>query len=89
MSFRDYKAHEQNLKERYYNAVPLTVEPIEQVDLYYTDGDASASICKIVFSRGQTVYVPQLIYNVNETDKVVISQWIEYVKAGLNSPNVL
>lgn len=80
MSFLQYKAAEENLKKRYYNTVILRVEPIDSADVYYTDGDASASVCKIIFTLGKTIYVPQLIYNVSDQDKEVISQWIEYVK---------
>jgi hypothetical protein len=80
MSFLQYKAQEENLKKRYYNTVILRVEPIDSADVYYTDGDASASVCKIIFPAGKTIYVPQLIYNVSEIDKEVISQWIEYVQ---------
>jgi len=84
MSFRDYKAAEENLKKRYYNTVQLSVEPIDPADVYYTDGDASASLCKIVFPDRKTIYIPQLIYNVSNLDKEVISTWIEYVNQGLN-----
>ena len=85
-SYLKYKAQEENLKKRYYNTVTLSVEPIDRADVYYTDGDASASVCKIIFPAGKTIYVPQLIYNVNEIDKEVISKWIDYVK-GLNKTN--
>jgi hypothetical protein len=84
MSYLKYKANEENLKKRYDNGVPLSVEPIDPADVYYTDGDASASVCKIVFATRKTIYIPQLIYNVSEQDKNIISEWIDYVNQGLN-----
>lgn len=83
MSFRDYKAQEQNLKDRFPNNT-LRIEPIEPADIYYTDGDASSSICKVIFTGGNTVYIPQLIYNVNDEHKIKIQEWILHVNQGLN-----
>lgn len=80
MSFRDYKADEENLKDRF-PGITLRVEPIEPADHYYTDGDSEKSICKIIFTGGNTVYVPQLIYNVNPQHKKIIEDWIHYVKS--------
>lgn len=77
MSYRDYKGAEQNLKDRFPNNA-VRVEPIDKADVYYTDGDASASTCKLIFTGGNTVYVPQLIYNVNPEHKVIIQEWMEY-----------
>ena len=83
MSFRDYKAAEQNLKARFGDKVAVRVESIEGADNYYTDGDASSSICKLIFTGGNTVYIPQLIYNVKLEHKTIIQGWIDYVQ-GLN-----
>lgn len=80
MSFRDYKANEENLKERFGDKFAVRVEPIEGADNYYTDGDASSSICKLIFTGGNTVYIPQLIYNVNPEHKKIIQAWIDYVQ---------
>lgn len=81
MSFRDYKAAEQDLKARFGDRVAVRVEPIELADNFYTDGDASASICKLIFTGGNTVYIPQLIYNVNLEHKKIIEDWIIYVNS--------
>jgi hypothetical protein len=78
MLYHNYKDAEQNLKERFRDKV-VRVEPIEPADVYYTDGDASISICKLIFTGGNTVYIPQLIYNVNQEDKKIISEWMKYV----------
>lgn len=82
MSFLQYKACEQNLKDRF-PSMAVRVEPIEAADNYYTDGESSSSICKLIFTGGNTVYIPQLIYNVKLEHKTIIQAWIDYVK-GLN-----
>lgn len=82
MSFLKYKAAEQNLKDRFPNAV-VRVEPIESADVYYTDGDASSSICKLIFTGGNSVYIPQVIYNVDPEHKKIIDEWIKYVNSTL------
>ena len=79
MSYRDFKAAEQNLKNRFDDTVSVRVEPIEGADNYYTDGESSSSICKLIFTGGNTVYVPQIIYNVNPDHKKIIQDWIDYV----------
>jgi len=79
MSYRDFKAAEQNLKNRFSDNISVRVEPIEGADNYYTDGESSSSICKLIFTGGNTVYVPQLIYNVNPEHKTIIQNWIDYV----------
>ena len=85
MSFLQYKAKEEDLKVRFAKLdLIVRVEPIEPADAYYTDGDASLSFCKLIFTGGNTVYLPQLIYNVDETHKKIIEEWILYVQAGLN-----
>lgn len=83
MSYRDYKAAEENLKARFVDKAEVCVEPIEGIDNYYTDGDASSSVCKLIFTGGNTVYIPQLIYNVKLEHKTIIQAWMDYVK-GLN-----
>lgn len=80
MSFRDYKAHEENLKARFGDKAAVRVEPIEGADNYYTDGESSASICKLIFTGGNTVYIPQLIYNVKLEHKTIIQAWMDYVQ---------
>lgn len=79
MSYRDFKAAEQNLKNRFDDSVSVRVEPIEGADNYYTDGESSSSICKLIFTGGNTVYIPQIIYNVNPDHKKIIQDWIDYV----------
>ena len=85
MSYLQYKAAEENLNKRYDGTVSVCVEPINIADIYYTDGDASASVCKLVFPAGKTIYVPQLIYNVDKAEKKIISEWIKYVKHSVGS----
>jgi len=84
MSFLQYKAEEEELKLRFAKVGHVVrIEPVDAADHYYTDGDSSVSFCKLIFTGGNTVYLPQLIYNVNEQDKKIISEWIDYVE-GLN-----
>lgn len=80
MSFLQYKAREEDLKARFGDKIAVRVEPIEPADVYYTDGDASSSVCKLIFTGGNTVYLPQLIYNVKDEHKAIIQQWMK----GLN-----
>ena len=83
MSFLEYKANEEDLKKRCAKVdLVVHIEQIDPADVYYTDGDASASMCKLVFSTGKTIYIPQLIYNVDEQDKKIISEWIEGLNVG-------
>ena len=79
MSFRDYKTYEENLKARFGDNVAVRVEPIVSADNYYTDGDSTVSTCKLIFTGGNTVYIPQLMYNVNPEHKKIIQDWIDYV----------
>ena len=79
MSFRDYKRYEQDLKDRFGEKVAVRVEPIEPADNYYTDDESSSSVCKLIFTGGNTVYIPQIIYNVNEAHTLIIKEWIDYV----------
>jgi len=83
MSFLQYKAAEENLKSRFGDKVTVRVEQIDGADNYYTDGDSSRSACKLIFTGGNTVYIPQLIYNVKLEHKTIIQAWIDYVQ-GLN-----
>jgi len=81
MSYLKYKAAEDKLKILFLE-IGLTVrlEPIDSADKYYTDGDATASVCKIIITGGPTIYLPQLIYNVNETHKKIIQTWLDTMK---------
>jgi hypothetical protein len=83
MSFLQFKHKEEDLKARFGDKIAVRVEPIEPADVYYTDGDASSSVCKLIFTGGNTVYLPQLIYNVKDEHKTIIQAWMDYVK-GLN-----
>jgi hypothetical protein len=80
MLYWQYKAAEENLKARFGDKVAVRIEPIDGADIYYTDGDASTSHCKLIFAAGNTVYLPQLIYNVNPEHKIIIQEWMK----GLN-----
>jgi hypothetical protein len=77
MSFLQYKAKEEDLKIRFAKlGLVVRVEPIDAADHYYTDGDSSVSFCKLIFTGGNTVYLPQLIYNVDPLHKKIIEEWI-------------
>ena len=79
LRFSDYKVYEENLKARFPD-IQVRVEPIDDGDIYYTDGDAELSACKIILNRSQIIYLPQLNSNVGVRDKKIIEEWIEYVK---------
>ena len=79
LRFSDYKMYEENLKGRFLN-IQVRVEPIDHGDIYYTDGDAELSACKIILNRSHIIYLPQLSSNVGMRDKKIIEEWIEYVK---------
>lgn len=82
MSFLAYKKHEGNLQQRFANSnISVTVEPIDSTDLYYTDGDASASTCKIIINKFKYIYVPQLIYKISNEHKKILEEWLTYVKS--------
>ena len=80
MSFLQFKAFEQELRDRFEGIAIIRIEPIVSADLYYTDGEASASACKIVFTGGNTVYIPNFNYNIDPEHKVIIEDWMKYVK---------
>jgi len=80
MSYLQFKSFEQELKEMFGDRAVVRVEPIVSADIYYTDGEASASSCKIVFTGGNTVYIPNFNYNVDPEHKVIIEEWMKYVK---------
>ncbi len=78
MSFLQYKDKEEDLKARFAKVgLVVRVEPIEPADVYYTDGDATASFCKLIFTGGNTVYLPQFIYNVDPLHKQMIEEWMK------------
>jgi hypothetical protein len=79
MTFLTYKRHEANLQERF-GTIPISIEPIGPVDMYYTDGDACRSIFKVVIDQIKTVYMPQIINNVSAEHKAVLKDWMAYVK---------
>ena len=78
MTFLTYKRHEASLQERFGN-ITISIEPITPVDMYYTDGDASRSIFKVVIDQIITVYMPQIQYNVSDEHKVILKEWLAYV----------
>ena len=89
MSFLEYKRNEKALQEKFarFN-MAVRIEPIDAADVYYTDGDAKYSFCKLIFTAGPTVYLPQLIYNVSPEYKKIIREWMkENYFTGLNSDN--
>ena len=80
MSFLQFKAFEQELRDRLEGIAIIRIEPIVSADLYYTDGEASASSCKIVFTGGSTVYIPNFNHNVDPEHKRIIEDWMKYVE---------
>jgi hypothetical protein len=99
MSYLNYKDCEEDLKNRFAKMdIVVRIEPVVSADVYYTDGDASTSVCKLIFTGGNTVYIPQLIYNVDPIHKKIIEDWMLDVKGsatglepatGLNPPTGL
>ena len=80
MSYLQFKAFEQELKKMFGDKAVIRIEPIVSADIYYTDGEASASSCKIVFTGGNTVYIPNFNHNVDPEHKAIIEDWMKYVK---------
>ena len=84
MSFLTYKRHEENLQKRF-GDVKISIEPIEAIDKYYTDGAACSSIFKVIIGRFDTVYMPQMqCYNLAEEHKEILKKWMAYVKLQQN-----
>ena len=79
-----YKEFESDLQE-YLGKIKVTVESITSEDVYYTDGDAANSSCKLIISGNElcTVYIPQVIYNFPEEYRRPIEQWMVYVYSKL------
>lgn len=81
MSFLSFKRHEENLQQRFGN-VKISIEPIEAIDKYYTDGDACKSIFKVIIGRFHTVYMPQMLcYDMANEHKEILKKWMSYVKS--------
>jgi len=84
LPYRVFKEEEASLQARF-NLLPVKaevrVEQICPVDKYYTDGDAEKSYYKVIINGRQTVYMPQLIYNVSDEYKKILREWHEYVNA--------
>jgi hypothetical protein len=81
MSFRHYKDCEDELVVQFTRlGLKVRVEPVDEADLYYTDGESQSSVCKLMFPAGKTIYVPQL-HNVNPEHKKIIEDWISYVRS--------
>jgi len=74
-----YKRNELNLQDRF-GDVPVRVEEINPADVYYTDGDAEESFCKLIIGGGYTVYLPQIIYSVLPEHRIIIEEWIQHIK---------
>ena len=80
MSYLQFKSFEQELKKMFGDKAVIRIEPIVSADIYYTDGEASASSCKIVFTGGNTVYIPNFNYNIDPEHKIIIEDWMKYVE---------
>jgi hypothetical protein len=58
----------------------VRIEPITDSDNYYTDGDSSSSDCKLIITGGNTIYLPQMIYNVDPEHKNIINDFLRILK---------
>ena len=83
LPFLKYKEKEAELQAAF-GSVPILIEPISTIDLYYTDGSAAMYAFKVTIDSIITVYAPQFPYNVNSEHKKLIKQWMDKVE-GLNS----
>jgi len=79
MSYLTYKRYEANLQERF-GTIPISIELIGPVDMYYTDGDASRSIFKVIIDQIKTVYMPQLKNVVSDEHTIILTEWMTYVR---------
>ena len=77
--FLRYKEKEAALQNLFGPDVQVSVEPITQADMYYTDDEASSSGCKVIIDTLTTVYIPQL-GNVKEEYKILLRSWLNMVK---------
>lgn len=77
--FLRYKEKEYVLKNLFGPDVELSVEPITPADMFYTDGEASNSHCKVIINTLTTAYIPQLI-NIKMEHKLLLECWINMVK---------
>lgn len=77
--FLRYKEHEPTLQQLFGPDIQVTVEPITQADMYYTDGEASQSDCKVIIDTLTTVYVPQL-QNATTVHTIILRYWLSMIK---------
>lgn len=80
MSYLQYKDHEEDLKKRFAVVnIEVRIEQIDSADIYYTDGDAANSKCKLIFAGGKPIYLPQIIYHVSDQERTIIKEWMESI----------
>lgn len=77
--FLRYKEKEYALQNLFGPEVQISVEPITQADMFYTDGEASRSSCKVIINTLTTAYIPQL-GNVKEEYKTLLLTWLNMIK---------
>lgn len=74
-----YKEKEADLQKAF-GLVPIVVDTISATDNYYTDGDSTKSLFKVVIDSLNTVYLPQFIYNVDPVYKRIIKEWMDTIE---------
>ena len=78
-----YKDAEVELQKRF-GSIPVRVESINTADVFYTDGDATMSCCKLIIENGKyTVYLPQIIYLVDQGYRTIIEEWMKFVESSV------
>jgi hypothetical protein len=79
MNFLSYKRHEANLQERF-GKVKISIEPIRPIDMYYSDGAASAFLFKVEVDPWITIYMPDMVHRVSDEHKAILKEWMAYVE---------
>jgi len=81
LTYLKCKDAENDLQDKF-GSIPVRLEPLDRADILYTDGEVSNSVCKLIIGNGlYTVYLPQLIYIVDPDHRVIIEEWLNYVKS--------
>ena len=81
LTYLKCKDAEKELQKKF-DSVAVRIEPLDRADILYTDGEVSNSACKLIIGNGlYTVYLPQLIYVVDPDHRLIIEEWLQYVKS--------
>jgi hypothetical protein len=79
MNFLTYKRHEENLQQRF-GEVKISIKPIASIDMYYSDGAASAFLFKVEVDPSITIYMPDMVHRVSDEHKAILKEWMAYVE---------